>query len=66
MAASTGKQWTVRPAKEFGDALKFDSQAPVPQPGPNEVVVRMHNASLNYRDLIIAKVWYGNIGDFSL
>jgi NADPH:quinone reductase-like Zn-dependent oxidoreductase len=34
-------------------------ERPVPQPGPGQVLVRMHAASLNYRDLLIATGRYG-------
>lgn len=56
MAPTTGKQWTVTQGKEFAEALQFQSTAAVSQLAADEVLVRMHNASLNYRDLIIAKV----------
>jgi NADPH:quinone reductase-like Zn-dependent oxidoreductase len=34
-------------------------ERPVPRPGPGQVLVRMHAASLNYRDLLIASGRYG-------
>lgn len=34
-------------------------ERPVPVPGPHRVVVRMRAASLNYRDLVVAKGRYG-------
>jgi NADPH:quinone reductase-like Zn-dependent oxidoreductase len=34
-------------------------ERPVPRPGPRQVLVRMHAASLNYRDLLIATGRYG-------
>lgn len=34
-------------------------ERPVPRPGPGQVLVRMHAASLNYRDLLIANGKYG-------
>jgi len=34
-------------------------ERPVPRPGPGQVLVRMHAASLNYRDLLIATGRYG-------
>jgi NADPH:quinone reductase-like Zn-dependent oxidoreductase len=33
---------------------------PVPQPGPNDVLVRLRAASLNFRDLVIADGGYGS------
>jgi NADPH:quinone reductase-like Zn-dependent oxidoreductase len=52
---STQKQWTVEGYDGF-DNLKLNEQAPVPEVGEHEVLVRFHAASLNYRDLIIPKV----------
>jgi NADPH:quinone reductase-like Zn-dependent oxidoreductase len=34
-------------------------ERPVPRPGPGQVLVRMHAASLNYRDLLVAAGRYG-------
>lgn len=34
-------------------------ERPVPRPGPGQVLVRMHAASLNYRDLLVATGRYG-------
>ncbi|KAL4939317.1 hypothetical protein BDV06DRAFT_231108 [Aspergillus oleicola] len=35
-------------------SLKFDPEVPLPPLGPHDVLVRIHAASLNYRDLAIA------------
>jgi NADPH:quinone reductase-like Zn-dependent oxidoreductase len=34
-------------------------ERPIPRPGPGQVLVRMHAASLNYRDLLVANGKYG-------
>ena len=34
-------------------------ERPVPVPGPHRVIVRIRAASLNYRDLVVAKGRYG-------
>lgn len=57
MAVSNTRQWVVHETKGF-DGLQLQPNASVPKLDPNEVLVRMHCASLNYRDLIIAKGSY--------
>lgn len=49
------QQWTVNiPDADFA-GLKL-GDAPIPSVGDDEVLVRFHASSLNYRDLAIAKV----------
>ncbi|KZZ96472.1 Alcohol dehydrogenase superfamily, zinc-type [Beauveria brongniartii RCEF 3172] len=50
----TTKQWnvTAQDGQDGFDALKL-SDAPVPELGASQVLVKLHAASLNYRDLII-------------
>lgn len=57
MAVSTTKQWTVTGTNEGFDGLTFED-ATIPQVGENEVLVKLHAASLNYRDLVIPKGQY--------
>ncbi|KAL5341337.1 hypothetical protein BJX70DRAFT_66125 [Aspergillus crustosus] len=57
MAPSTQKQWSVQNKDSDFDGLQY-GDAPVPQVGENEVLVKLHAASLNYRDLIIPKGKY--------
>lgn len=52
---STQKQWVITSDEKGFDGLVF-KEAPVPKLGENEVLVKLHAASLNYRDLAIAKV----------
>ncbi|KAK0648326.1 hypothetical protein B0T16DRAFT_491145 [Cercophora newfieldiana] len=54
---STQKQWTIKSADRGIDGLVLES-GPVPTPGEGEVLVRLHGASLNYRDLIIPRGMY--------
>jgi NADPH:quinone reductase-like Zn-dependent oxidoreductase len=54
----TTRTWTVE-GKEGFDSLKFHDQAPLPNVGDNDVLVKFHAASLNYRDLIIPMVRQG-------
>jgi NADPH:quinone reductase-like Zn-dependent oxidoreductase len=51
------KQWKVAGANHGFDGLSFED-ATVPQVGENEVLVKLHAASLNYRDLVIPKDKY--------
>ncbi|KAF2129264.1 hypothetical protein P153DRAFT_366683 [Dothidotthia symphoricarpi CBS 119687] len=57
MAPTTTKQWTVE-GKDGFEALKFNEKAPIPEIGDKDVLVKIHAASLNYRDLIIPKGRY--------
>jgi len=57
MAPSTARQWNVV-GKDGFDSLKFNEKAEVPQLGDKDVLVKIHGASLNYRDLIIPKGQY--------
>ncbi|KAI4863391.1 zinc-binding dehydrogenase [Hypoxylon rubiginosum] len=59
MASSTPKtasQWNVIGFDGF-DSLKY-SEKPVPDFGDDQVLVRLHGASLNYRDLMIPRGQY--------
>lgn len=44
--------------KEFSLDGPTLTERPQPKPGPGEVLVRMHAASLNYRDVLIARGLY--------
>jgi NADPH:quinone reductase-like Zn-dependent oxidoreductase len=50
----TTKAWTVQGHNGF-DSLKFSTDTPIPQISDHEVLVKLHAASLNYRDLVIPK-----------
>jgi len=52
---TTTKTWTIEGQDGF-DSLKFNEAAAIPKITDNEVLVKFHAASLNYRDLIIPKV----------
>lgn len=54
---TTMKQWVVRSDKNDLDGMVF-VDAPVPQVGENDVLVKLHSAALNYRDVAIPKVWW--------
>ncbi|KAK4119768.1 alcohol dehydrogenase-like protein [Parathielavia appendiculata] len=51
------KQWLVAGTDKGFNGLFFQDAA-VPKPGDNEVLVRLHGASLNYRDLLIPRGEY--------
>ncbi|KAI0023411.1 hypothetical protein F4780DRAFT_769275 [Xylariomycetidae sp. FL0641] len=55
---STQKQWSVTGTDKAFDGLELTTDAKVPQVGENEVLVKLHAASLNYRDLIIPRGMY--------
>ncbi|CAM1507639.1 Fc.00g072800.m01.CDS01 [Cosmosporella sp. VM-42] len=51
------RQWILTGQEGFETSLKYEENIPVPSAeklGPNEVLVKLHAASLNYRELPIA------------
>ncbi|KAM7199188.1 zinc-containing alcohol dehydrogenase [Rhypophila sp. PSN 637] len=54
----TQKQWVVKDTEHGFDGMVLEKDAPVPQVGETDVLVRMHGASLNFRDLIIPRGEY--------
>ncbi|KAG4440648.1 hypothetical protein IFR05_003846 [Cadophora sp. M221] len=54
---TTTKAWSVE-GKEGFESLKFNNELPIPALSENEVLVKIHAASLNYRDLAITKGMY--------
>lgn len=55
----TTKAWTIE-GKDGFESLKFHKEVPIPAISDNEVLVKFHAASLNYRDLIIPKGIFTN------
>ncbi|KAH8809095.1 hypothetical protein F5884DRAFT_753598 [Xylogone sp. PMI_703] len=53
----TTKAWTVNPRDDFS-GLKLNNEVSIPPLSDNDVLVKFHAASLNYRDLVIAKNKY--------
>jgi hypothetical protein len=53
----TQKAWTIQGKTGF-DCLKFNKGVPVHEPGDYECLVKLHAASLNYRDLVIPQGKY--------
>ncbi|RFU29467.1 hypothetical protein B7463_g6865, partial [Scytalidium lignicola] len=53
----TTKAWTVSETGDF-DGLKFNPEFAIPPLSDNDVLVKFHAASLNYRDLVIPKKMY--------
>ena len=54
-------QWTL-PTTKGVNSLVLVPDATLDSPAANEVRVKLHAASLNYRDLMIAKVWLDSLG----
>ncbi|KAH7134442.1 hypothetical protein EDB81DRAFT_870988 [Dactylonectria macrodidyma] len=51
------RRWALISQEGFETSLKYEESIPIPSAdelGPNEVLVKMRAASLNYRDLVIA------------
>lgn len=53
--ATTMKQWSVDSPDKHFKGMSYTESA-IPKPGENEVLVKFEAASLNFRDLAIAKV----------
>lgn len=51
---TTTKAWAVE-GKDGFESLKLKNEVPIPALSENEVLVKIHAASLNYRDLAITK-----------
>lgn len=56
MAPATAKQWILSRNDKGFDGLE-PREVNIPQVGETEVLVKLNAAALNYRDLIIAKVF---------
>lgn len=51
------RQWILNSQEGFETSLEYQENVPVPSQaglGPNEVLVKLYAASLNYRELVIA------------
>ena len=51
------RQWILNSQDGFEKSLEYQTNVSVPSPGeigPNQVLVSLHAASLNYRELVIA------------
>lgn len=55
MPPTSTSQWTVEGQNGF-ESLQFHDSVPIPSLGDHDVLVNIHYASLNYRDLIIPQV----------
>ena len=56
MAADTSQSWVIASQKEDLSGLVFKDVTSVRELGAHDVRVELRAASLNYRDLVIAKV----------
>ena len=52
----TSKQWSVKSTSKGFDGLHFE-EAAIPEIAAYEVLVKFHAVALNYRDLMILKVF---------
>lgn len=51
------RQWILNDQQGFETSLKYETKVLIPpkdELGPSDVLVKLHAASLNYRDLVIA------------
>ena len=56
MADKITARWTLKTQGGI-ESLQYEVKAELPELGEEDVLVEMHAASLNYRDLMIAKVY---------
>lgn len=56
MAPTTTNQWVISELKSF-DSLKLEKDVKIPELGEHDVLLEVDAVSLNYRDLIIPKVY---------
>lgn len=60
MSNASFRRWTVVENQDAGNenglSLKLNTDAELPKLGAEDVLVEMHAASLNYRDLAVLKV----------
>ena len=55
MLPTTTAQWVLERQGGFED-LKFHPSVPIPKLGDHDCLVKIEAVSLNYRDLVVAKV----------
>jgi NADPH:quinone reductase-like Zn-dependent oxidoreductase len=55
MLPTTTSRWTLKAQDGLG-SLTYEENAVVPDLGSEDVLVELHAASLNYRELVITKV----------
>ena len=55
MATKWTNRWVLKGQKGL-DSLDFQKGAAVPELGPDDVLVELRAASLNYRELVVTKV----------
>lgn len=55
MSPKTSPAWILSEQKGI-DSLQLVQENIIPEIGENDVLVKIHAASLNYRDIVIAKV----------
>jgi NADPH:quinone reductase-like Zn-dependent oxidoreductase len=52
------KAWTLDGQQEDFTGLKLVDELPIPELKDDEVLVKIYAVSLNYRDLVVVKVWH--------
>jgi NADPH:quinone reductase-like Zn-dependent oxidoreductase len=56
MTVSSFRRWTIKSQEGIDKGLEFSTDATRPTLGEEDVLVEIHAASLNARDLVILKV----------
>ncbi|KAH7007572.1 hypothetical protein EDB80DRAFT_764432 [Ilyonectria destructans] len=60
------RRWVLTGQKGFEESLKYEENVELsPEPGAHEVLVELHAASLNYREIVLANVENGPAGQLA-
>jgi NADPH:quinone reductase-like Zn-dependent oxidoreductase len=56
MTGPTTKAWTINGTTNGFDELQFHEALPIPTLGAHDVLVKVENAALNFRDAMVPQV----------
>jgi len=56
MSVGPFRHWAIKSQDGIHDGLRSNSDVTLPKLGPGDILVELHAASLNYRDVAVLKV----------